>query len=416
MSSRETSGPSAVGLAVAGTAAVATAFGMARYGYGLLLPDIQDDLMLGATMLGAIGTLGYCTYMLATVLVTRCVARAGARATVVAGGLCAVAGTIVVALATGPLVLGAGVAIAGASAGLVYPPFADAVEGLPDTIRARTLATITCGTGWGVAFAAPIAMLAGDSWRWANSGFAVCAALSTVMAARTLPPSVGRIARDSQGAARLLRRAAAPLLAAAVFIGLGSAAYWTFAVDHVRDAGLDQTGGRVLLGVAGITSVVAIAAADISQRLGARRTFVCTALLEAAAVAATGTAAGSLPAVLVAAAVFGAAYNTAIAVAILWSAEVYADRPSAGAAAIAGGTGIGLLCGPLAGGVMADTVGLTAALLGGAALILAAALLASRHTNMTWPQREPAMHIGRQRRAQRLRRGRHALSGSRRGE
>jgi predicted MFS family arabinose efflux permease len=408
MTSRETSEPSAVGLAVAGAATVATAFGMARYGYGLLLPDIQDDLMLGATVLGAIGTLGYCTYMLATALVTRCVARAGARATVVAGGLFAVAGTIVVALATGPVVLGTGVGIAGASAGLVYPPFADAVEGLPDAIRARTLATITCGTGWGVAFAAPIAVLAADSWRWAYSGFAVCAALSTVMAARTLPPSVGRIAPDPQGAARLFRRAAAPLLAAAVFIGLGSAVYWTFAVDHVRDAGLDQTAGRVLLGVAGITSVLAIAAADVSQRLGARRTFVGTALLLAAAIAATSTAAGSLPAVLVAAAVFGATYNTAIAVAVLWSAQVYADRPSAGVAAIAGGTGIGLLCGPLAGGLVADIVGLTPALLGGAALILAAALLASRHTSTTRPHREPAMHTASQRRAQRPTRGRSA--------
>lgn len=381
MSSPGTSGPSAAGLAVAGAAAVATAFGMARYGYGLLLPDIQDDLMLGATTLGAIGTLGYVTYMLATLLVARCVAHAGARSTVVAGGLFAVAGTIVVALATGPVLLAAGVGIAGASAGLVYPPFADAVQGLPAAIRARTLATITCGTGWGVAVAAPIAVLAGSSWRAANCGFAGCAVLSTVVAARTLPPGVGRKARHHHGPVRLVRRAAAPLLGAAVLIGLGSATYWTFAVDQVRAAGLDQTASRVLLGVAGITSVVAIAAADVTRRLGARWTFVCAALLEAAAIATTGTAPGSMPAVLVAAAVFGATYNTAIAVAILWSAQLYADRPSAGAAAIAGATGIGLLCGPLAGGLMAQTVGLSAALLGGAVLVLAAALLARAATS-----------------------------------
>lgn len=51
-------GPSAVALAVAGSVTVATAFGMARYGYGLLLPDIQDDPVLGATAMGAIGTFG----------------------------------------------------------------------------------------------------------------------------------------------------------------------------------------------------------------------------------------------------------------------------------------------------------------------------------------------------------------------
>jgi len=374
-------GPSAVALAVAGSATVATAFGMARYGYGLLLPDIQDDLALGATALGAIGTLGYVAYVLATAVVTRCVARAGERATVVAGGLFAVAGTIVVALADGPALLGAGVAIAGASAGLVYPPFADAVERLPAAVRARTLATINCGTGWGVAVAAPIAIVAGDAWRAAYLGFAACAALSTLHVARTLP---GRAAipapADDEPAARDFRRAALPMLAGALLVGLGSGAFWTFAVEQVRDAGLDQAAGRTLLGVAGVTSVLGIGAADVIRRLGAGRTFVLTALLEAAAIATVGVAADSLLAVLVAGAAFGAAYNTIVTVTVLWGIGVYADSPSTGIATAAGANAVGLLCGPLAGGIVADAIGLTATLLAGATVVLAAALFAPRGT------------------------------------
>src|SRR4051794_22429129 len=141
--------PSALMLAVAGSATVATAFGMARYGYGLLLPDIQADLGLGAAVLGAIGTLGYVSYLVAVAVSTRCIASAGERATVVAGGLFAIAGTIVVALAGGPALLALGVTIAGVSAGLVYPPFADVVKRLPPARQDRTLATINCGTGWG---------------------------------------------------------------------------------------------------------------------------------------------------------------------------------------------------------------------------------------------------------------------------
>ena len=201
---------------MAGSATVATAFGMARYGYGLLLPDIQDDLALGATALGAIGTLAYVAYVLATVVVTRCVARAGERATVVAGGLFAVAGTIVVALAERPALLGAG------------------------------------------------------------------------------------------------------------------------------------------------------------------RTFVLTALLEAAAIATVGVAADSLLAVLVAGAAFGAAYNTIVTVTVLWGTRVYADSPSTGIATAAGANAVGLLCGPLAGGIVADAIGLTATLLAGATVVLAAALFAPR--------------------------------------
>lgn len=368
---------SAVALAVAGSATVATAFGMARYGYGLLLPEIQGDLTLTATTLGAIGTLAYVAYVVAAALVTRCVARAGQRVTVAGGGFLAVVGTVVVALADGPALLAIGVATAGASAGFVYPPFADAVGGLSATVRARTLSTISCGTGWGVAIAAPIAIAAGDAWRTAFLGFAACATASTLYAARVLP---GRGRCDRTGGTiswpPRLRRAALPMLAGGLLVGLGSAPFWTFAVDAVHAAGLDRVEGRALLGVAGVASVLAIGTAEVVRRLGARWTFVLCAVLEAAAIATVGLAADHLVAVLVAAAAFGVTYNMIVIVTVLWGTRLYSDRPSAGAAAAVSAQAAGLLCGPLAGGIIADAIGLTATLLAGAAFVVAAALLA----------------------------------------
>ena len=380
-------------LAVAGSATVATAFGMARYGYGLLLPDIQHTLALRAATMGAVGTLAYVSYLVAAALVSRCVARAGERATVVTGGGLAVAGTIAVALAKGPVALGLGVAIAGASAGLVYPPFAEAIKQLPDTTRARTLATINCGTGWGVAVAAPLAILTGSAWRAAYLGFAGCAALSTLCAARTLPGGAGSRAAYSELPRRAgMRRAAAPMLASAILVGLGSAAFWTFAVDRVRHAGLDPAAGRALLGVAGITSLLSIGAADLIHRLRARRTFVLSALLQAGAIATIGLAAHSLFAVLLAAGVFGASYNTVIAVTVLWGTRLNADRPTAGVAAAAGANAIGLLAGALAGGIIANVVGLSATLVIGGAVLLATIPLAPRASIIeveTKPQHPP---------------------------
>ena len=368
--------PSPVLLAVAGSATVATAFGMARYGYGLLLPDIQDDLALGVGTLGVIGTLAYVSYLLGTALVTRCVVGVGQRATVVGGGLLAVAGTVVVAVAGGPVLLGVGVAVAGASAGLVFAPFGDAVRLLPPVARARTLATISCGTGWGVAVAAPIAVLAGDAWRTAYLGFAACAALSTLLAARTLPARTATSHDDAM--ARAPGRGRTPMLVAALLIGLGSATFWTFAVDQVRDAGLDQTAGRIVLGVAGVTSLSGLAAAEVITRLGARRTFVFTAVLEAAAISTIAVAPDRLAAVLIAAAAFGVAYNTIVAVSVLWATRIYGDRPSAGVAAATGAQGVGLLVGPLTSGILAETTDLTTALLVGAAIVGVAAFLAPR--------------------------------------
>ncbi len=376
--------PTALALAIAGSAAVATAFGMARYGYGLLLPDIQDDLALTATALGAVGTTAYVTYVGTTSVVSRLIARVGQRATVVAGGLLAVAGTIVVALAQDLAVLAVGVATAGASAGLVQPPFADAVDRLPAKVRARTLSTISCGTGWGVAIAAPIAIAAGDAWRSAFLGFAVCATASTLFAAATLPRhrTRDRAARIDPGRGGRRRpgpgRAAGPMLAGALLVGLGTAPFWTFAVDAVRTAGLDQTAGRALLGVAGVTGLLASGAADLIGRLGATWTFVLGALVEAAAIATIGLAAEHVVVVMVAAAAFGVAYNTIVNVSVLWGTRLHPDQPSAGAAAAVRAQAVGLLCGPLIGGVVADAIGLTATLLGGAAVVASAALFAPR--------------------------------------
>lgn len=386
----------ALRLSVAGSAAVATAFGMARYGYGLLLPDIQDDLGLTAAVLGTIGALAYVAYIASTTLVAQCIRRVGQRATVAAGGLLAVTGTVVIALADGPVLLGAGVAIAGASAGLIQPPFADAVERLAVTVRARALTTISCGTGWGVALAAPVAVAAGQGWRTAFLGFAGCATVSTLFAVYVLPDRRSHDhgmprqrttanAPPRRRRAPRLSRPVLPLVSGALLIGLGSAPFWTFAVDAVREGGLDQTAARVMLGVAGVASLLGSGAADVIRRLGAAWTFVLAALLEAAAIATIALAADQIVVVMIAAAAFGAAYNTIVNVTVLRGTQLYPQQPSAGSAVVLRAQAIGLLCGPLIGGVIADAVGLPATLAAGAAVVLTATVFAPRGDDLIRP-------------------------------
>src|SRR3954451_19654590 len=111
----------------AGIAMVGTTFGLARYGYGLLLPEMRASFGLTSAELGLIATLSYAAYMLATAAMAALGDRLGERGPVLLGGVCAVAGMALIAAARSPLTLGAGVAIAGASAALAYPPFGAAV-------------------------------------------------------------------------------------------------------------------------------------------------------------------------------------------------------------------------------------------------------------------------------------------------
>ena len=120
---------------------------MARYGYGLLLPDVRQDYGLGPAVLGAIATGSYVAYLAATALAGAFASRLGARRTAVTAGLLAVAGMLVAGLSRSTDVFVVGILVAGASAGFAFAPFADAVRAVSTDARGRVLAAINCGNG-----------------------------------------------------------------------------------------------------------------------------------------------------------------------------------------------------------------------------------------------------------------------------
>ncbi|HUR84073.1 MAG TPA: MFS transporter [Solirubrobacteraceae bacterium] len=360
---------------------VAVTFGLARYGYGLLLPDIRAELELDSAALGLIGTGSFAAYLVATVASGMLAARLGPRLLVTAGGALAVVGMLLVAAAQGPAALAAGLFVAGASSGLVYPPFADGVaQRVGARSRGRALAIVSAGTGWGVLVSVPIAVALGASWRAAWVVFAAIALAATLWAAWALrgvdtaaPPA------ERLRASWFLCPRSGPLLAAALLIGLGSSVYWTFAVDLVAgDGGMGAPTARLVLALVGAASLAGAFSGDLVQRLGARPTIVCGALALSVSLALLAAAPGSWLAVAPSAILFGAAYNVLLAVDAIWSAQVFAQRPATGLAAVMFMLATGLLAGPALAGAMATSLGLPAAFLAGAAVVAATALLLPR--------------------------------------
>jgi predicted MFS family arabinose efflux permease len=381
-------GPGPLRLAVAGIGVVGTAFGMARYGYGLLLPDMQREYGLTGAELGAIGAGSYVAYLLAAAVSGTRARAMGPRVTVVTGGVLATVGMLIAGLSQSAGMLAIGVLIGGASAGMVYPPFSDAVARLPAARRGRTLSAINCGTGYGVAFAAPVAILAGSAWREAWLAFAGSALITTLWGAHVLPRR--RSASETEQATQpspasrstrslLLRRDAVPLLIGGVVIGLGSAAYWTFGVDHLQhDGGVAVGASRAFLAVVGVASLLSTATGDLVLRFGARRVFAIAVTVEACSLAILALAPSTLGAVFISAVLFGASYNAIVAVEALWSTHLYPEQPSLGLAAAMAANAIGLLCGPVVAGTLGDAIGLKDVLFGGAAIVAAAAVFAPR--------------------------------------
>jgi predicted MFS family arabinose efflux permease len=372
-----------VAVASAGIGVVGVTFGMARYGVGLLAPDIRAGFGLSSGSLGLLATASYVAYLATSVTAGALSARLGPRAIVGAGGACAVVGMTLAGLAQSPPVLFAALLVAGASAGLVFPPFSDVVAGrLSIGVRGRVLSAISSGTGLGVALAAPVAMVAGADWRAAWFLFALIAALASGWALVVLP---GRqAAGDSPGVllpslSWFVCPRSGPLLGGALLVGLSSSVVWTFGVDHlVSEGGLSSEQSRIFLGVVGLATLGGALGGDAVRRLGGRTTFAVAVVAEAAALLGLGLAPTYLSAAFVSAVLFGTSYSLAVAVQVIWSGQVFRERPSAGLAAVMVGNALGLVVGPPVFGLVADLVGFGAVFAAAAVLLLAASALAPR--------------------------------------
>jgi predicted MFS family arabinose efflux permease len=370
-------------LTVAGIAMVGTTFGLARYGYGLLLPDIRRSFGLSRAELGVIATGSYVAYLLSTAAMTLLGGRVAPRAPVVVGGVAAVGGMALIAIARSPYVLALGVLVAGASAALAYPPFSEAVAArLPRGVQGRALSMISSGTGWGVALAVPIALLAGADWRSAWWTFAAIGVVATLFAAAALRRE--RAAAD--GAERplpplswswFLCPRSGPLLVGAFLVGAGASVYWTFAADFAS-TGVGHDAGLVLLGVVGVSSVLGSFAGDLLERVGGRRALRWSAAALAGAMCVLASWHDSWVGVVVSAAAFGSTYNLLLAVQAIWSGRVFAQRPATGLAAVLFMLGLGQIAGPALAGLLADGIGLPAAFFAGGTAIALAALLPPR--------------------------------------
>jgi predicted MFS family arabinose efflux permease len=171
-----------------GVLVIAVSFGLARYTYGLFVPDIRADLGISTGFIGLIASGSYAGYLLASALTAVIAARTGLRLPVVAGASSAAAGMLLIAVSNGPRLLAAGVLLAGTSADFAYTPFSDAVVRLiPEGKQARTYAVINSGTSFGVLTAGPVALWAGASWRTAWLVFAAVALVAAIWNGLLLP-------------------------------------------------------------------------------------------------------------------------------------------------------------------------------------------------------------------------------------
>ena len=383
-------------LVAPGLAMIAITYGLARFAYGLFLPEMRETLELSESVLGLIGAGSYAGYCFAVLgaLVFTC--RAGPRLMAVAAGTVAVVGMAVVASAPTAWVLALGVLVAGSSSGLASPPMGEAVAtAIPEASQDRANALINSGTSIGVALSGPAALLVTEQWRIAWVAFALVGGAVVVWNAFAMPRKpVGDDRREGVAQTDVPRLSvrylvgsrSVPLFAAATGVGFASAAYWTFSRDMVvRFGDLSGSGSTMFWVVIGVSGLAGGLAGDLVQRFGLTGAFRVSVLSMAAAIGLLAAAPGVQLWAYSSAALFGSTYIMLTGIILVWSVSVFRERPSAGLGAAFLLIALGQVFGALAAGTVAGTAGLVVTFWAFAGVAVAAALIDPRARQRSAP-------------------------------
>jgi MFS family permease len=377
--------------------AAGVAQGFGRFGYALLLPAVDADLVHSYAVAGLLGTLNLAAYLAGTLLVSLTAHRLAPAASVRLGLLLTTAGLVVLALAPSVPVLAVGMMVAGFGGAMIWVP-APGLAGSAVRVSRRGLAIGLAGSGVGIGVMASSGLTAlvhavagSAAWRPVWGIEAVLSALVAAAAARWLRPRAAPVS----GSVRISALRTVPGWIGSTLsyggYGLAVAVYMTFLVAAYEDdagfgtghasavfalVGVCITGGGILLG-------------RWSDGVGRRVAMTCAYLGMTAAVLLVPL--GAEPWAVISAVAFGLAMSGAPAVLAAHLADFLDPRRFAAAfGAVTLVFGVAQLVGPQLGGWLADRTGGFSIVF----LVAAGAAFGAAVASATLPRRGTAAHSG----------------------
>ena len=155
-----------IALGITGFSLIAVTYGMARFSWGLMLPDIRQAIPFSPQIAGGIAACSYAAYCLSVFFASSLTNRFGPRVPALLAAVTAASGLFILAFSAQPLTLATGLFIAGLSSGLASPALAGAVD---DTIAPdrKTLVNtvINAGTSAGIILSVPVLFFMPGGWR-----------------------------------------------------------------------------------------------------------------------------------------------------------------------------------------------------------------------------------------------------------
>lgn len=263
-------------LTLSGFMLIAVTYGLARFAWGMMMPQVAQQISFSPRASGMLAACSYLAYCLATPGATLLLARWSVRSTAMLAALTAMLGLLLLAAAGSAWLIAGGLFIAGLGAGLASPALASAVSRQIDASRQTAANTlINAGTGAGIIVSVPIFMLIPGGWRAACCCFAALALISLLLARYCLP--AGRA--DPPGSPvgwrdRLHNRALLRVIIIAFLSGVASAAWWCFGPDVLRQhSHLNEGQASMLWLVSGAAGILGALTGPLARCIGMRQVY-----------------------------------------------------------------------------------------------------------------------------------------------
>jgi predicted MFS family arabinose efflux permease len=348
-------------LLAAGTSFIAITYGLVRMAYGLFLPDVQAELSFDAAAAGLISSGASLSYCVGALIGLRA-GTAHPRRLVIGAGLCAGIGSAGMAAAMQPGIFAAFAILSSTGAGLASPALVSIIgRNVERRDNDRAQSIVNAGTGPGLIISGVLALVLLPNWRlpwFLIAGFTIIIAALVLRLDRARSP---RSVDETRLPPKSWFGAHGHIIAAALLMGAGSAAVWTFGRAHLVEAGASEPvsiGAWIALGIGG-TAVITTARRMSHFRPPAA--WALSASVVAGATVMLGMAPGFTALALLACAAFGWGYTAATGALIAWTLERDFDRAATGTSLLFVALVLGQALGATAAGAVAAVWGHPAA-------------------------------------------------------
>lgn len=317
-------------LGITGFSLIAVTYGMARFAWGLMMPEVMHDIPFTPRVSGVLSACSFAAYCVAVLIAPMMTARAGPRFPAAVAALCAALGLLIIAFALSPLMLAVGLFIAGMSAGLASPALASAVSQRIEAEQQPQMNTvINAGTSMGIMLSVPILYWLPGGWRVACGVFAMLALICLMPIWRQLPHKSENSEHESW-LSHLRQRSLQKLIIIALISGIASAAWWSFGPDLLHHIDVSDRIVSLLWLMGGAAGIIGAFTGPMAKWIGMKWVYwlsqCCLAVPLLLLAISHHYSIWLFPAV----ALGGAAYVTLSGVLLVWGATATKNAPAIG--------------------------------------------------------------------------------------